>query len=220
MLILHFLVSQFNELYFFLLNRKLHFVCLWVVCTKMISCLQYHRRNKFLDSFTLSLSLSCRALSFDKSHELLHAKFEVSEWFNLALSKAYLNRFELLLQKLTYNRMCLPNVFLLEWLFYLLKFFFERCSEHFDVLTKNFLVEMSQGCLLGNFEALKNCFIVTRKFDILIETRFENLQRFFCGLLTLVLTNISPSTLDIWNCSSVDWVDILLRQIHKNPASQ
>jgi len=138
MLIFHFLVSQFNELYFLLLNSKLHFTIRGVVCTKMVNGLQYHRSKEFSDSFTLRLALSCRTLSFDKSYELLDAKLVVLKCLDLALPEAYLNRLELLRKKLTDDLVCLPNVLLFELRLYLLKFFFQSYSEFFNVLAKHF----------------------------------------------------------------------------------
>lgn len=220
MLIFHFLVSQLNKLYFLLLNCKLHLISRGVVCTKMVSGLQYHRSKKFSDCFTLRLALSCRTLSFDKCYELLHTKLVVPKCLDLALSEAYLNRLELLRKKLTDDFVCLPNVLLLKLPLYLLKFFFQSCSEHFNVLAKHFWVEMSKCCLLRNLEALKDCFIITGKFYVFIETLLENLYGLFCGFLTLVLAYVSPGTFNIWNCSSVDWIDVLLRQIHNNTTSE
>jgi hypothetical protein len=91
----------------------------------MIGCLHYHIGHEIFDSLAFGFDLTCRALSFDEGHKLLHTKFEIFECFYLALSETYFNWLELLLQELTENFLCLPNIFLFYRLLDLLKFYFE-----------------------------------------------------------------------------------------------
>jgi hypothetical protein len=153
-------------------------------------------------------------LGFDKGYKLLHAKFEVPKCFNLTLPKADFNRLELFLQKLTDNFLGLPNVLLLLGLFDVLEFELKCILKVANVLTEAVLVKVNNCFLFSNLEAVKYQNIIARELNFLINASFKQPNRALSCFLTLVLTDVSPSALNVWDSASIDRIHVLLGQTH------